>query len=112
MTLAETVQAQQPLVVENLARLVAIPSVSADPARAGQVQRSAEVVAALISEIGCPDVRVVGAGGGQPAVIARVPAPPGQPTVCLYAHHDVQPEGDPALWSSPPFEARVREGRL
>jgi len=112
MTLAETVQAQQPLVLENLARLVAIPSVSADPGRAGQVQRSAEAVAALVRELGCPDVRVVRAGGGQPAVIARFPAPPGQPTVCLYAHHDVQPEGDPALWSSPPFEARSRDGRL
>ena len=112
MTLAETVQAQQPAVLEDLAQLVAIESVSADPARADRVQQSAEAVADLVSGLGCPDVRVVRAGGGQPAVIARFPAPPGRPTVCLYAHHDVQPEGEPALWSSPPFEAQQREGRL
>jgi acetylornithine deacetylase/succinyl-diaminopimelate desuccinylase-like protein len=112
MTLAETVQAQQPAVLADLARLVAIQSVSADAGRAGLVEASAAAVAALLTDLGCPDVRVVRAGAGRPAVIARFPAPAGQPTVCLYAHHDVQPEGDPALWSSPPFEARERGGRL
>ena len=112
MTLAETVQAQQPAVLDDLARLVAIESVSADPARAAQVGRSADAVAALVAELGCPDVQVVRAGSGQPAVIARFPAPAGQPTICLYAHHDVQPEGDPGLWSSAPFTVEERDGRL
>ena len=112
MTLEETVRAQQPAVLADLARLVGVPSVSADPARADQVQASASMAVALLTQLGCPDVQVVRAGAGQPAVIARFPAPPGRPTVCLYAHHDVQPEGEVALWSSPPFEATVREDRL
>lgn len=112
MTLTETVRAQQPAALADLARLVAIPSVSADPARADQVQASAAAVAELLTGLGCPDVKLVRAGGGQPAVIARFPAPAGQPTVCLYAHHDVQPEGDPALWSSAPFTATERGERL
>lgn len=112
MTLSETVRAQQPSVLADLARLVAIPSVSADPARADQVQATAAAVVQLLTDLGCPDVRQVQAGGGHPAVIARFPAPAGQPTVCLYAHHDVQPEGDPSLWSSDPFEATVRGDRL
>ncbi len=99
-------------VLDDLAALVAIDSVGADPARAPQVERSAEAVAGLIRDTGCPDVRIVRAAGGAPAVIARFPAPAGRPTVCLYAHHDVQPEGDPALWDTEPFVATMVGERL
>ncbi|MCH1866113.1 dipeptidase [Nocardioides sp. CFH 31398] len=93
----------------DLEDLVRIESVSADPARAGEVRRSAEAVADLLRAEGIDDVSIVAAEGGAPAVIARRPAPQGAPTVLLYAHHDVQPEGDHALWESPPFEPTERE---
>ncbi len=100
-----------PSVRRDLEGLVRIESVWADPARRPEVQRSAEAVAKLLSEAGFDDVRIVSEGGA-PAVIARYPAPPGAPTVLLYAHHDVQPEGDHAQWASPPFEPTERDGRL
>lgn len=100
-----------PSVRADLEDLVRIESVWADPARRSEVQRSAEKVSALLSQAGFGDVRVV-AEGGAPAVIARYPAPPGAPTVLLYAHHDVQPEGDPTQWLTPPFEPTERAGRL
>jgi acetylornithine deacetylase/succinyl-diaminopimelate desuccinylase-like protein len=111
VTIPDAVEAEFPGVVTELRRLVAIESVSADPARADQVERSAQEVADLITAAGCDDVQIVRAGGA-PAVIARFPAPAGRPTVCLYAHHDVQPEGDPATWSTEPFAATERHGRL
>ncbi|SDU98930.1 Acetylornithine deacetylase/Succinyl-diaminopimelate desuccinylase [Microlunatus sagamiharensis] len=111
MNLADTVRAQQPQVLADLRDLVAIESVSADPARADQVLRSAETVAQLLRDARCPDVRVVDAGGA-PAVIGRYPAPEGQPTVCLYAHHDVQPEGERAGWRTEPFVATEQGDRL
>ncbi|GAS95528.1 peptidase M20 [Mycolicibacterium canariasense] len=100
-----------PSVRSDLEELVRIESVWADPARRDQVHRSAELTAKLLSEAGFGDVRIVEAGGA-PAVIARHPAPEGAPTVLLYAHHDVQPEGDAAQWSSAPFEPTERDGRL
>ncbi|WP_374159356.1 dipeptidase [Mycobacterium sp. G7A2] len=100
-----------PAVRADLENLVRIESVWADPDRRGEVQRSAEEVAKLLSEAGFGDVRIV-AEGGAPAVIAHHPPPPGAPTVLLYAHHDVQPEGDRSQWHSEPFEPTERDGRL
>jgi acetylornithine deacetylase/succinyl-diaminopimelate desuccinylase-like protein len=102
---------QLPGIRRDLEDLVRIQSVSADPARAGEVQRSAEATAALFEAEGFA-VRITSAGGGAPAVIASKPAPQGAPTVLLYAHHDVQPEGDHALWDSPPWEPTERGMRL
>ena len=100
-----------PSVRADLENLIRIPSVSADPARAVDVQRSAEATAALFEAEGF-EVRIVRAGEGAPAVIAKKAAPAGKPTVLLYAHHDVQPTGDAAEWTSAPFEPTERDGRL
>lgn len=100
-----------PSVRADLEDLVRIESVWVDPARRPEVQRSAQLTADLLSQAGFPDVQIV-AEGGAPAVIARYPAPEGAPTVLLYAHHDVQPEGDAGQWASPPFEPIERDGRL
>lgn len=101
-----------PQVRADLEGLVRIPSVSADPGRAGEIERSAEAVAGLFRATGAPAVEIARVDGGRPAVVARYPAPPGAPTVLLYAHHDVQPPGDPGDWDSPPFEPTERNGRL
>ncbi|HZU49831.1 MAG TPA: dipeptidase [Mycobacterium sp.] len=109
--LVERVRDVLPSVRRDLGNLIRFESVWADPARRAEVDRSAQAVADLLSRAGFPEVRIVSEGGA-PAVIARYPAPPGAPTVLLYAHHDVQPEGDHAQWDSPPFEPTEREGRL
>jgi acetylornithine deacetylase/succinyl-diaminopimelate desuccinylase-like protein len=102
-----------PSVRRDLDELIRIPSVSADPSRKAEVRRSAELTAELLRGAGAPEVEILdGIEGGQPAVLARYPAPAGMPTVLLYAHHDVQPTGDAALWQSAPFEPTERDGRL
>jgi acetylornithine deacetylase/succinyl-diaminopimelate desuccinylase-like protein len=100
-----------PSVRRDLENLIRIESVWADPSRREEVHRSAKAVADLLLQAGFDDVRTVSEGGA-PAVIARYPAPPGAPTVLLYAHHDVQPEGEHTEWMSPPFEPTERDGRL
>ena len=99
-----------PSVRADLERLVRIPSVSADPAAAPQLQASAAEVAALLRQAGLPEVDVLTVDGGQPAVLGRRPGPPGAPTVLLYAHHDVQPPGQRADWDSDPLSRPCATG--
>ena len=101
-----------PGVHADLEQLVRIPSVSADPSARPHLEHSAAEVARQLVAAGLPEVDVVAAEGGLPAVLARRPGPPGAPVVLLYAHHDVQPAGDPADWDSEPFEPVERDGRL
>jgi acetylornithine deacetylase/succinyl-diaminopimelate desuccinylase-like protein len=101
-----------PGIRQVLEDLVRIESVSADPERAGEVQRSAEAVAKLFRNEHFDDVQILSVDGGAPAVVARKAAPEGRPTVLLYAHHDVQPVGDPADWNTPPFEPTEVGDRL
>ena len=99
-----------PQVRVDLEALARIPSVSLDAFDQAQVEASAEATAALLEAEGLT-VEIV-REGGRPAVIAHIDGPEGAPTVMLYAHHDVQPPGDDALWDSPPFEPTERDGRL
>ncbi|GAB2475472.1 M20/M25/M40 family metallo-hydrolase [Luteococcus sediminum] len=109
--LRSAVESVLPQMRQDWFDLIRIESISSMPEKDAETQRSAEAVAEKLREIGCPDVKVV-AEGGKPAVIAHFPAPEGQPTICLYSHHDVQPTGDPSLWQSPPFEPTERDGHL
>jgi acetylornithine deacetylase/succinyl-diaminopimelate desuccinylase-like protein len=110
--LRAAVEQELPAARADLERLVRIPSIWADPAHADDTRRSAEAVAELARGAGAADVAVVAVDGGAPAVLAHWPAPPGAPTVLLYAHHDVQPTGGDEFWTSPPFEPTERDGRL
>jgi acetylornithine deacetylase/succinyl-diaminopimelate desuccinylase-like protein len=111
-TVRDAVARVLPSVRADLEALVRIPSVSVPEFDQSHVDASAAATAQLFRDAGLPDVRIVSVEGGRPAVIARRPAPEGAPTVLLYAHHDVQPPGDPALWDSPAFEPTERDGRL
>lgn len=101
-----------PGVRADLERMVRIPSVSADPAATDAMRESAELVLALLTDAGLPEVAILTVEGGQPAVLGHRPGPAGAPTVLLYAHHDVQPPGERSDWDSDPFEPVERDGRL
>ena len=101
-----------PRITDELARLVAIPSVGYAGYDPATVRASAELTRDILARAGFADAELIELAGGHPAVFGRIDGPPGSPTVLLYAHHDVQPAADPAAWSSPPFEPRVRDGRM
>lgn len=102
-----------PAWLEELSEWLRIPSVSADPAHAGDVRRAGEWL--------CEFVR--GGGGeaalvetdAQPLAVGELRASSGAdaaPTVLLYGHFDVQPPAPLDLWDSPPFEPEIRDGYL
>ncbi len=108
--LRERVADLLPGVRADLEALTRIPSVSLDAFDQAHVEDSARATADLLRAEGL-QVEVV-REGGRPAVIGHLDGPEGAPTVLLYAHHDVQPPGDDADWTSPPFEPTERDGRL
>lgn len=111
MSLHDRVTTVLPSVLDDLKRLIAIPSVSSLEEHSDDVLAAADMVAELLRGVGCPEVRLID-GGGKPAVYGHFPAPEGQPTVLLYAHYDVQPTGDPDGWTTDAFSAMERDGRL
>jgi len=91
---------------------LAIPSVSADPARHGDVRASAEWLADYLRETGFPVVEVWETAG-LPAVYAHWPAAdPGAQRVLVYGHHDVQPAALEDGWDYEPFAPQERDGRI
>jgi acetylornithine deacetylase/succinyl-diaminopimelate desuccinylase-like protein len=103
--------------LDSLSEWLAIPSISADPARADDVRRSAQWLKDHLLATGFPVAEVwpTGEAGaeGLPAVYAEWPAAdPAAPVVLVYGHHDVQPVEPLDEWDSPPFEPVQRDGLL
>ncbi|MET9107672.1 dipeptidase [Streptomyces zhihengii] len=98
--------------LDDLVAWLRIPSVSAQPEHADDVRRSAEWLAAKLSETGFP-VAEIWPTPGAPAVFAEWPSgDPDAPTVLVYGHHDVQPAAREDGWHSDPFEPLLTDGRL
>jgi acetylornithine deacetylase/succinyl-diaminopimelate desuccinylase-like protein len=102
-----------PRTVDELSRLVRIPSIAFPGYDDKPVRASAEATAEILEAAGYGSVRLIELPDvDHPAVFGEIAGPAGAPTVLLYAHHDVQPEGPLEEWTSPPFEPEVRDGRL
>ncbi|HEX6489986.1 MAG TPA: M20/M25/M40 family metallo-hydrolase [Gaiellaceae bacterium] len=98
---------------EELSEFVRIPSVSADPERAGDVRRAGEWVRDFVRAAG--GEAELRDWAGQPLALGELPASSGRsaaPTVLCYGHFDVQPPAPLELWESEPFEPTLRDGRL
>ena len=96
--------------LEELTEFLRIPSVSADPAHAADVETAAEWVADKIRR-GGGEAELV-PYGKRPLVVGELRASVGvqnAPTVLCYGHFDVQPPAPLELWESNPFEATIRD---
>jgi len=105
------VAVNRPRLLDELLGFIAIPSVSTDPAYAQGVADAAALLMARLARIGLHDVQLLD-GGGHKAVYGAWNGAPGQPTVLVYGHYDVQPPDPLDLWDTKPFEPTIRDGRI
>jgi acetylornithine deacetylase/succinyl-diaminopimelate desuccinylase-like protein len=96
--------------VEKLKKYISYPSVSADPAYAEGMNGAREFIGGLLTEIGFAVEYVPTAL--HPVVVAKRKGDPSWPHVIIYGHYDVQPPDPLDLWTTPPFEATEKGGRL
>ncbi|HEY1738756.1 MAG TPA: M20/M25/M40 family metallo-hydrolase [Acidimicrobiia bacterium] len=97
----------------ELIELARIPSISASPEHRSQVEASAQRTVEILERHGLEHVRVLRLEGAHPSVLGEwLHAGADQPTLLLYAHHDVQPPGVLANWTADPFVPEERDGRL
>jgi acetylornithine deacetylase/succinyl-diaminopimelate desuccinylase-like protein len=88
-----------------------IPSVSALPAHQPDIDRAAAWTADRLRRAGVPEVEILPTGG-KPLVWGRWHVSDAQPTALIYAHYDVQPPDPLDLWTTPPFEPAIRDGKI
>jgi acetylornithine deacetylase/succinyl-diaminopimelate desuccinylase-like protein len=92
-----------------------IPSISTGGGDPADLVRAAEWAVAKIERAGGTAALASPVEGSNPLVVGELPASgdaPDAPTVLIYGHYDVQGAEPVELWSSPPFEPEVRDGRI
>ena len=111
MSVNQYIEQNKDRFLSELFDLLRIPSISADPAFAGDVRKCAETVADHLRKVGADNV-VLEETAGYPIVYGEKIIDPSLPTVLVYGHYDVQPSVPNELWDTPPFEPTVRDGKI
>ncbi len=97
---------------QELHEMLRIPSLSADPAHAGDVRRMAEWLADHFNSLGLDKVAVMETAG-HPVVYGEwIGAGPDKPTVLVYGHYDVVPALMEDGWHTDPFEPVEKDGKI
>ncbi len=109
--LAAHCEAHDARALDELFAFLRIPSVSARSEHKTDCQAAAQFVADALTTIGF--TATIEPTPGHPIVVGEWrKAPAGAPTLLIYGHYDVQPAEPLELWTSPPFEPEIRNGRI
>jgi len=97
--------------LQELSEFLRIPSISSLPEHAEAIRQAADWVVARLKQADIDNVQILETGG-HPVVFGEKIQSPDKPTVMIYGHFDVQPVDPLNLWTTPPFEPRVENGRI
>lgn len=96
--------------LDDLFAFLSIPSVSAQPEHAADVERCADYLVGKLSSLGFDAKKHM--TNIHPIVVAHSPKVEGKPTVLIYGHYDVMPVDPLSEWDSDPFQPALRDGRV
>jgi len=96
--------------VAELLEFVRIPSVSAQSEHAGDMERCADWLVSKLRGVGLEARKEK--TPGNPVVLGKTARDPAKKTVLIYGHYDVQPPEPLELWTTPPFDPEIRDGRV
>ena len=97
--------------LQELIELLKFPSISADPAYKVDVMSCAQFVSDKMNALGLDKVEIISTKG-YPVVYGEKIIDPSKPTILAYGHYDVQPADPIELWTSPPFQPVIKDGKI
>lgn len=98
--------------IQELKKFLSFPSISTNPENKKDVEKCAQYVKEQLDHIGMQNARIMPTKG-HPIVYADwLNAGKDKPTILIYGHYDVQPVDPLNLWTTPPFEADIRNGNI
>ncbi len=107
----EYVREHHPQYLDQLFELLRIPSISTDSRHQVDMERAAQWVRDRLRAAGCTRSEIH-ATEGHSIVYGEWLGAPGEPTILVYGHYDVQPVDPIEQWHTPPFEPTIRDGRI
>lgn len=110
-TINQFLENNQRRFLDELLDFLKYPSISALPQYRDEVRRTALFLKEHLQHIGLENCKLL-ENSGHPIVYAEWLHKPEAPTVLVYGHYDVQPVDPVELWTSPPFEPDLRNGKI
>lgn len=95
----------------DLKQWLSIPSISALSGHKEDMLKAADWLLTTLEAAGLENIELH-ATAGHPVIYADYLHSPGKPTILVYGHYDVQPVDPLHLWTTPPFEPEIRDGKL
>src|SRR3954470_23331150 len=111
--IADKARALMPGVIEDLEKLVAIPSIAFPGYPSEPMEQMGATTLQMFRDAGFTNAELMEVPSGSPPIYAEIPGPEGSPVVVLYAHYDVQPAPPEQGWTSDPWKpTRKEDGRI
>ncbi|KRC89966.1 peptidase M20 [Terrabacter sp. Root85] len=111
--IADKARALMPGVIEDLEKLVAIPSIAFPGYPSEPMEQMGATTLQMFRDVGFTNAELMEVPSGYPPIYAEIEGPAGSPVVVLYAHYDVQPAPPEQGWTSDPWTPTHKDdGRI